>query len=298
MHISDEHLKIIIFYYGNILNIRERSITMGYYTIKNLGDNIYSIFEMVGVGVNLIIGEDKALLIDTGYGFGNLRKEVKKLCQKPLIVVNSHAHADHCFGNSQFEQVYLSNADLSVLSTDALDKQYSLLMDYGMKMAPQLRFILLYAKLKRKPFFTTKLKEMPSNMEFELGNRKIKFMIIAGHTKGSMVALDEKSKTVFAGDAVNPGTFLFFERNLKLNDYAKQLEELSNIQGYDKLVISHSLEPMPFAFIKWYADFLRRVSLEKSKQTDFPNDGRVVWHYTENSEEYGECSVFYDEENL
>ena len=116
---------------------------MEYYKIKDLGENIFSIFEIVGVGEHLIIGEDKALLIDTGYGYGNLRKEIKKICNKPLIVVNSHAHVDHCFGNSQFEKVFISKEDMPVFQTDELQKQKNIMKKYGVKVAPMLRFVFL-----------------------------------------------------------------------------------------------------------------------------------------------------------
>ena len=271
---------------------------MEYYKIKDLGENIFSIFEIVGVGEHLIIGEDKALLIDTGYGYGNLRKEIKKICNKPLIVVNSHAHVDHCFGNSQFEKVFISKEDMPVFQTDELQKQKNIMKKYGVKVAPMLRFVFLYGKLKKKPFYNTSVEKMPDNMSFELGNREIGFMVFPGHTKGSMIALDQKAKTIFAGDAVNPGVFLFFDKELRLEEYARKLEELSQLTGYEKVIISHSVAPLPFAFIKWYADFLRRVTLENSVKTDFPNEGRTVLQYTEHDEGYGECSVFYCEENL
>jgi len=56
----------------------------------------------------LLEGEEKALLIDTGWGAGNLRAFVEKLTDKPLLVVNTHFHPDHASGNGEFERVYMS----------------------------------------------------------------------------------------------------------------------------------------------------------------------------------------------
>lgn len=271
---------------------------MGYYKVSALGNGVYSFFEMTGVGCYLICGAQRALLLDTGYGFGNLRREVEKVTSLPLVVVNTHAHADHCRGNSQFEKVYVSEADLPRLSGDYLQKQYDLLVGYGTKLAPALRLVLLYARLKRKPRFATQIETLPAGMAFELGGRRVTLLPMAGHTPGSVMALDAATQTVFAGDAVNPGLFLFFEREVKLHAYADKLDAFAALPGYRLLRISHQPQPLPFAFAGWYAGLLRRAALEKSVATDFPNEGRTVYQYTENSDVYGECSVFFDVDNL
>lgn len=271
---------------------------MPYYKVQEIGQNTYSLFEMVGVGSHLIVGSDSALLIDTGYGFGNLRKEVEKITRLPLIVVNSHVHADHSLGNSQFEEVYISAEDMPQLHGDYLQKQYGLLTGYGAKMYPALRLVLLYGKIKRKPVFDTAYRELADGAVFDLGGRTVRFMTVPGHTPGSVVALDEQSKTMFAGDAVNPGAFLFFDPQLKLRDYAGQMDKLAQLEGYDQLRISHKVEPLPFSFVAWYADFLRRADIEKSTATDFPNGDRAVYQYTEQDGPYGECSAFFAADNI
>lgn len=43
----------------------------------------------------LIEGPEKALLIDTGQGVGDLRSCVEMLTDKPVTVVLTHNHADH-----------------------------------------------------------------------------------------------------------------------------------------------------------------------------------------------------------
>jgi glyoxylase-like metal-dependent hydrolase (beta-lactamase superfamily II) len=55
--------------------------------------------------VNLIIGQQKAALIDTGCGIGNLRKAVEAVTNKPIVVVNTHTHLDHLGSNRQFSEI-------------------------------------------------------------------------------------------------------------------------------------------------------------------------------------------------
>lgn len=54
----------------------------------------------------LLEGEEKALLIDTGYGVGNLRAFVEKLTEKPILVTNTHYHPDHAAGNGEYDLIF------------------------------------------------------------------------------------------------------------------------------------------------------------------------------------------------
>lgn len=271
---------------------------MGYFKIIEQGNGIFYISEMLGVGSHLLMGDEKALLIDTGYGYGNLRKEVEKITDKPVIVINSHVHPDHSMGNGQFEEVYVCAADLPRIHNGELSDLNELLMGYAKKKVPPVYLFLLYDRLKKKPSYETIYKELSESNTFELGGRSIKLLEMPGHTPGSIIVLDEKSRSVFAGDAVNPAALLHFKRDFKLKEYAKQLDALAELTGYDYLYTSHIKKPLPFSFVDWFADFLRRVDITKSKKSDLPNYGRTVYEYTENGGPYGRCKTSFDEDNL
>ena len=81
----------------------------GSYTSWKLDDCTWVINFMNGSqNMYLLEGDEKALLIDTGWGAGNLRDYVSKLTDKPILVANTHIHPDHAAGNGEFEQVYVS----------------------------------------------------------------------------------------------------------------------------------------------------------------------------------------------
>jgi glyoxylase-like metal-dependent hydrolase (beta-lactamase superfamily II) len=63
--------------------------------------------------VNLIIGEQKAALIDTGCGIANLRQAVEEVTNKPVIVINTHTHPDHLGSNCQFDEIAMFDHPLS-----------------------------------------------------------------------------------------------------------------------------------------------------------------------------------------
>lgn len=59
----------------------------------------------------LIEGNEKALLIDTGYGIGDLKGFVDTLTKKPYEVYMTHAHVDHGGGAYAFGKVHLHHRD-------------------------------------------------------------------------------------------------------------------------------------------------------------------------------------------
>ena len=58
----------------------------------------------------LLIGSEKAMLIDTAYGDGDLRAFVETITDKPVMVCNTHGHFDHTGGNALWEEAWMSEA--------------------------------------------------------------------------------------------------------------------------------------------------------------------------------------------
>jgi glyoxylase-like metal-dependent hydrolase (beta-lactamase superfamily II) len=58
-----------------------------------------------GVISYLVVGRDRAVLIDTGMGIDNMKAAVEGLTQHPVLVVNTHSHYDHVGDNYRFEQI-------------------------------------------------------------------------------------------------------------------------------------------------------------------------------------------------
>jgi glyoxylase-like metal-dependent hydrolase (beta-lactamase superfamily II) len=59
-------------------------------------------YPVLDVNVTLVVGDGRALLVDTlstDAQAGTLAEEVRRVTGAPLILVNTHHHYDHCFGN-------------------------------------------------------------------------------------------------------------------------------------------------------------------------------------------------------
>ena len=71
------------------------------------------LFNLMGMqSPALIVGAERAMLIDTGLGNVDMTEQVRRVTDKPIMLVLSHAHSDHMGGIGQFEDIYLHPADI------------------------------------------------------------------------------------------------------------------------------------------------------------------------------------------
>ena len=64
----------------------------------------------------LILGEDEALLIDTGFEDSNVYHTVKNITQLPVKVIMTHGDPDHAGGLKDFGKCYLHKGDWPLIS--------------------------------------------------------------------------------------------------------------------------------------------------------------------------------------
>src|SRR6266568_3890897 len=73
-----------------------------WYHIREFAPGIFCIAEPSHVNSFLVIGRDAAALIDTGLAIGDLLSCVRQITDLPIVVVNTHFHADHTGNNWRF----------------------------------------------------------------------------------------------------------------------------------------------------------------------------------------------------
>ena len=81
---------------------------------EKVTEHIIRIEDGTDVCEYLITGEERALLIDTGYGIGDLRGYVESLSPLPLSVYITHGHVDHASGAGQFSDLHMDSADFAL----------------------------------------------------------------------------------------------------------------------------------------------------------------------------------------
>ena len=175
---------------------------------------------------SLIIGSEKALLIDTGYGIGDYRAYVESLTDKPLIVVNTHGHIDHASGNCQFEEVWMNPKDYALA-----DWHTSLETRRNSKDIGDYVDLLVDGPYKRLP--------LEEGVTFDLGDRTVTAYNCAGHTHGSMSFLDSKSHYLFTGDNITRRVLLLgVISSTTLEEFRQTLLHTKTL-SFDKIVAAH-----------------------------------------------------------
>ena len=115
-----------------------------FYKWKQLGEGVFHIQDLFSDYMYLVVGEEKAALIDTGMGFPGLRQLVERLTDKPVIVLNTHGHLDHIGGNDEFGCIYLHPDDLAVYAEHGMESYRSgvirdMARELGVELSKEIR---------------------------------------------------------------------------------------------------------------------------------------------------------------
>jgi glyoxylase-like metal-dependent hydrolase (beta-lactamase superfamily II) len=76
-----------------------------WFATEKVAAGTWLVGESSHVNCFLIEGTDRAVLVDTGLGIADIGRAVRRLTDKPLLVVNTHSHSDHRGGNWRFADV-------------------------------------------------------------------------------------------------------------------------------------------------------------------------------------------------
>ncbi len=173
---------------------------------QNFAEGVWHIEDSRGGVLYLVAGTEHALLIDTGWGTGNLPKYIASLTSLPVYVVNTHGHRDHTSGNDQFPEVYIHMDDLPLV--DETSTHYIPIHD---------------------------------GYIFDLGKRLIRVIRVSGHSPGSICLLDTQTRTLFSGDTPRPGPiWLHLETSLTVQEFSRSLRHLLEFEEeFDILAPSH-----------------------------------------------------------
>ncbi len=202
------------------------------FTCEQVKEHIYRLKGVGDVCMYYIKGDTSGILVDTGYGVGDLRNFVEKTFQQPYIVLITHGHADHAPGIGQWDKVYMSHKDID------LYRQRS-----GIELRKQMLTRSIHVEEVENEFipnFTGEFLNLEDRMVFDLGNLHVETISAPGHTQGMMVLLVKEERTALFGDACGVFTFLFRPECSTVEQYQKTLLKLQALDGqYDTIYRQH-----------------------------------------------------------
>jgi len=213
---------------------------MPWHTITQVAEDVYRIAEPLGtveprigvatVNMHLVVGRERAALIDTGMGIGDVRAEVRRLTPLPCLVLNTHYHWDHVGANELFAEraIHAAEVDLIMQAQDLGD------MAEAMQSAAA-RAVLPAgfdpARYRVVPMPATRV--LHDGDVIDLGGRALRVLHTPGHSPGHVVFMDDARGILFSGDNAYRGPmFVCFEGcdAAAFARSARQLAELPNVR--------------------------------------------------------------------
>jgi hydroxyacylglutathione hydrolase len=188
----------------------------------------------------LVVGNERGVVIDTGFAIENLQKYAQTLTEKPVIwAANTHGHFDHTGGNGWFERAYMSAKALEIAKTPYPSKSsLNYPLDYLVTVVGDVDTI-------------------------DLGGRKLEVIEIPAHAPSSIAFLDRKERILFTGDEVDGSVMLYWmqdEPQPTIEQHAKNMEKLlTHRNEFDFLCAGHGQVMAEASLVEDYLEHDRRI---------------------------------------
>lgn len=234
---------------------------MEYHKITEWKEGFYRITSPECVFCDLIVGQEKALLLDTGWGFGDLAGTVRSLTDKPLILVNSHGHVDHICGNQWFEgpvHIHPKDIPLSADHGSTPMRNFTLMAGESMGLISE-----EFDKERYMAGYTGEYAPVTEGFVFDLGGVCLEVVDLPGHTAGSIGLYCREEKLLYVADAVCRMVLLYLEEAASLSTYIATLEK---VQAMDVqfLLPGHQQEPVDQAAVALYLQVARSADWDNA----------------------------------
>lgn len=201
----------------------------------------------------LVIGSQKAALIDTGFGLGNLPAFVRTWTDLPVMVLCTHGHLDHIGGNGQFDDVWICPEDMEMArnsySPDAMNAMaHGLLKEAGIWVDPAESFAA--------PSMNGEMKPIRDGDLFDLGGVTLEAITMPGHSGGCVSFLWKEGRILFSGDNCGPQPLIMLKNSdgsyssLSLEVYAASLRKLLKREHeFDRVFNCHKKGELPISCV-------------------------------------------------
>ena len=216
-----------------------------WFEVYRLTDTVYAIYEdgqFEEVISYLVLGREKAALIDTGSGIGDIKKLVTDLTDLPVMVVNTHTHGDHIGGDHQFSEVVALDTPFSRERSEKGQSKgemgHYLEGDMVWKPVPD----YFNAETWRiHPFKVTKW--LKDGDKIDLGGRVFQVIHTPGHSPDSVCLLDRKNKLFWTGDSFYPAPIYIYSPTTNLDQFTESFAKMAALMPHYEWVMPSHNEP-------------------------------------------------------
>lgn len=197
-----------------VQKIKSRSVVFTYQTVDEWDLNVH-----------LIVGDKYNYIIDTGFGAGSMVPVMDYINKdNPIVVINTHYHWDHIWGNCVFEDCMIVSHRLC---REMISEQWDEMIQNNRK------------------YVDGKAEKCMPNVVFEDELRfledGIRLIYTPGHTIDCISVLDEKDKVINLGDNVGDTVDEIVPCvDSDTNIYIESLEKVKTLD-FDTCVSGHNI---------------------------------------------------------
>lgn len=157
----------------------------------------------------MIAGEEYAVLIDSAATLSGLRKFCEGVAKKPVRCILSHGHPDHIYHVGEFDEFWIHRDDMKLLTEEKINA-------FG------------FSKPEPLP---EKVNDISEINEIDLGKNHILDVIhFPGHTDGSIMLYDRKTKLLFSGDSIARRLMYGTDTYIPLKEYIANLKRIRKME--------------------------------------------------------------------
>ena len=185
----------------------------------------------------LLLGRDRALLLDTGLGVGDLRREV----DLPVTVALTHVHWDHIGGCGQFAAPAVHAAEADWLRHFPLPE--AAVRRQLCAKAPL--FPAGFSPENHRVFSGEPGRVLRDGDIIDLGGRQVQVLHTPGHSPGHCCYYEAARGRLYAGDLLYRGCLDAFYPTTSPEDFLSSLERIAALPLREILPGHHALNCPP-----------------------------------------------------
>lgn len=238
--------------------------------VKKLSDDLYVITETDSVHCYLIIGSEKAVVFDIGYGYEDIKPLIREITDLPIMLVLSHGDPDHGLGSSHFDEIWIHELDYGKLLWNDNSELRTKAVEYRINKMPSLGKVI-----NKEEFIETRILNkvtphfLQDNDVIDLGNKKLEVIHTPGHSYGHIMLLDKENKRLFSGDQVTGHNIWYFATSDHQAPFSTALNSLKKIMKYKEeikdIFPAHGKSPIDITYVEDQIECLERELIDNYK---------------------------------
>lgn len=180
-----------------------RDLGHGVWVLRDPIGRVAPGFDVSAVNLYLVLGQERAALVDSGMGLGDIREACAELTDLPIVNLCSHSHWDHVCGSYLFAERLIHP-----LERHRLDEDYEVEGVTRFRAAPATG-------------------DATEGAVVDLGGRTLTIWHTPGHSPGHVSYRDSATGYLFCADTCYAGTMWMQTEDANLDHWRASLERIA-----------------------------------------------------------------------